>query len=337
MTEILVRVMNIIQRIRSMQELNLFAYAVFAVLLLFGIMNCLLGYRLLRFWVMLFGFAIGALGGAFCMYYIEAADMMYYLGAMVVGGLILGIVAFMSYRMGIFILGAGTGLLLSLYILHPTTSFVFFVCILIGVGLGVLGLKFCREVIIVVTSLAGGVLTGVSAAKLLGLAEFPYGILISAVAAGLGLLIQFMMNHPEEDEEEEEVEIRRKEAKRKQAEEEYFDQLAYEEMQREEELQRQMKRRKNQQVDFSLGEEATTVEKEAVQENMRQTPTGKKAKRVLNADEAALLEEQRQMKERMAAVAAIKAEAGAASETEAAGKRRRAKRADTVVDVRVGE
>ena len=44
------------------------ASAAFAVLLVFGVLNCILGYRLLRFWMMLFGFVIGAgigLGGAF--------------------------------------------------------------------------------------------------------------------------------------------------------------------------------------------------------------------------------------------------------------------------------
>lgn len=274
MTEILIRVMNIVNRVRNMQDLNMFAYAVFGLLLVFGIMNCVLGYRLLRFWVMLFGFGIGAVAGALCMYYVNAEDMMYYLGAMVIGGLVIGIIAFLSYRLGIFILGAGTGLLLSLYILHPTTSFVFFVCLLIGLGLGGLGLRFCREVIIVVTSLAGGLLTGVSAAKLFGLAEFPYGILISAGAAALGLLIQFAMNHPEEDEEDdEETEEQRREAKRKQEEDDYYDELAYEEMLREEEEQRQMRRKKVPVVDLNVEEVVKAVQREAgaASENMEET------------------------------------------------------------------
>lgn len=242
MTEILARVMNIVQRIRNMQELNMFALAVFGMLLIFGIMNCVLGYRLLRFWVMIFGFAVGAAIGVFCLYYANISEKMYYLAGMVIGGLVVGIIAFFSYRLGIFILGAGTGMLLSLYILHPTTSFVFFVCILFGIGLGLMGLKFCREVLIVATSLAGGVLTGVSAAKLLGLSEIPYGILISVAAAGLGLLIQFAMNRPVVEEQDKEEMERRREALRRKEEEDYFDELAYEEMQREEEIQ--MKKRK---------------------------------------------------------------------------------------------
>lgn len=366
MTEILIRVMNIVNRVRNMQDLNMFAYAVFAVLLVFGIMNCVLGYRLLRFWVMLFGFCIGAIGGALCMYYVDVADKMYYLGAMVIGGLVLGIIAFLSYRLGIFILGAGTGLLLSLYILHPTTSFVFFVCILIGIGLGGLGLKFCREVLIVVTSLAGGVLTGVSAAKLLGLAEVPYGIFISVAAAGLGLLIQFAMNRPEEDDEDEEdVEERRKEAKRRREEEDYFDELAYEEMQREEEAQRQMRRKKVPQI--NLTEDAGMLEKKVTPEknvsgkkktlqvdaevymSAEETKVARRkaasqteatAQMEVTAEEAAWLEERRQMKQRQAVVESVKAEAVATTENseDKNGRRnRKVKRVDAVVDVKVGE
>lgn len=321
MTEILIRVMNIIQRVRNMQELNMFAYAVFAVLLIFGIMNCILGYRLLRFWVMLFGFCIGAVAGAFAMYYIDASDAMYYLGAMLAGGIILGIVAFLSYRMGIFILGAGTGLLLSLYILHPTTSFVFFVCILIGIGLGVLGLKFCRQVIIVVTSLAGGVLTGVSAAKLLGLAEFPYGMLISVAAAGIGLLIQFAMNGSAEEEEEDdrERERRRREAKLRREEEEYYDELAYEEMQREAQEQRRERRRKHSQPEIPA-ENAAFTDEERVNAERAKVKKGKaKAAGIEAADAeaagaeaeemeveaAVLLEERRQRRHRKAVVKSV--------------------------------
>lgn len=240
MTEILVRVMNIIQRVRNMQELNMFAMAIFAVILGFGVMNCFFGYRLLRFWVMLFGFGLGAVGGAFVVYYVGVTEKMYYLAGMVVVGLLLGAIAFFSYRAGIFLLCAGSGMLLSIYVLHPTSSAVFFACVLIGIGLGCLGLKYCREVIIVVTSLAGGVLTGLAGAKLLGVTEFPFGILISLGAGGLGLALQFIMNRPEYVEEE--TEESRKEARKRQEDEDYFDELVYEEMEKEKQQRRAVKR-----------------------------------------------------------------------------------------------
>lgn len=225
MLDILTRAMNIAERVRNMQELSVIATGLFVVLLVFGIINCILGYRLLRFWMMLFGFGIGAGLGLFGVYRSGAEDKTIYLAAMVAAGVVLAIVAFLIFKAGIFILGAGLGLTLSTYIIHPTTSFTFFVCLLIGVGLGVVAMRYEREVIIVGTSLLGGVLTGVSLAKLGGMAEIPYGIGMSAGAAILGMLIQFALNKPKYvDEDEDEYEDDRKQKRKKErTDEDYLD------------------------------------------------------------------------------------------------------------------
>lgn len=227
MLDILTRAMSIAERVRNMQELSVIATGLFAVLLVFGIINCILGYRLLRFWMMLFGFGIGAGLGLFGIYRLGTQDKTIYLAAMVAAGVVLAIVAFLIFKAGIFILGAGLGLTLSIYVIHPTTSFTFFVCLMIGVGLGVVAMRYEREVIIVGTSLLGGVLTGVSLAKLGGMAEIPYGIGMSAGAAILGMLIQFALNKPkyvdgDEDDYEDEKE-RKQQHKRVKADEDYLD------------------------------------------------------------------------------------------------------------------
>ena len=58
-------IMNIAYRVRDMQIAGTLSMALFGVVLVFGIMNCVLGYRLLRFWMMIFGFLIGAGIGLF--------------------------------------------------------------------------------------------------------------------------------------------------------------------------------------------------------------------------------------------------------------------------------
>lgn len=73
-------------------------------------------------------------------------------------------------------------------------------------------MRWAREIIIVGTSLLGGVLSGVSVAKLGTLEQIPYGIAMSVGFALLGMLIQFAINKVDEDEEEPEE---RKPAKRK--------------------------------------------------------------------------------------------------------------------------
>ena len=58
MVDILKNIMNIAYRVRNMQIAGTLSMALFGVVLVFGIMNCVLGYRLLRFWMMIFGFSL---------------------------------------------------------------------------------------------------------------------------------------------------------------------------------------------------------------------------------------------------------------------------------------
>lgn len=201
--DILGRVMNIADRVRNMEELSSIAMAGFGVILLFGILNCVLGYRLLRFWMMLGGFGVGAALGFFGAYYMEVQDKMVYGGGMLIGGIVFAVIAFLIYKAGVFLLGAGIGWSLSIYIIHPTTSAVFFACILIGVGIGALAVKYCREVLIIATSIIGGVMAGLALGRIGGLAEFPYGIGMSLGFSLLGVLIQFAINKEDEEDDEE--------------------------------------------------------------------------------------------------------------------------------------
>lgn len=194
MMDILLRIMDIIERVRTAPSVSGAASVVFAILLVFGAVNCVLGYRLLRFWMMLFGFVIGAGIGFGVAFSMGARDRIVFIAAAAGVGLVLAVIAFLSYKVGIFVLGAGLGISVGVYVLHPTSSLVFFLCILAGVLLGSLAMKWAREVIIVGTSLMGGAMAGVSAAKLGGLADIPYGILLSVAFAFLGMLIQFAAN-----------------------------------------------------------------------------------------------------------------------------------------------
>ena len=60
MNDILQQIMNMIENTRTVPSISSFSMIGFTVLLIFGVINCILGYRLLRFWMMLCGFVIGA-------------------------------------------------------------------------------------------------------------------------------------------------------------------------------------------------------------------------------------------------------------------------------------
>lgn len=67
-------------------------------------------------------------------------------------------------------------------------------------------MRYAKGVIIVGTSILGGVLAGLSIAKIAGLAQFPYGVGMAAGIAILGMLIQFAINKDRYDEEDDEEE-----------------------------------------------------------------------------------------------------------------------------------
>lgn len=220
--DVLSRVFNILQRVGGMEQIGQFMTIVYGIVCVFGILNCLLGYRILRFWMMIFGFLIGAGAGFGVTYLSGVEDKMVIAGAMAGLGIVLAIVSFLVYRAGIFVLGFGIGISLSIYLVHPTSSFSFFLCILVGVGLGILAMRYAKGVIIIGTSILGGVLAGVSIAKIGGLEQFPYGVGMAVGIALLGMLIQFAINkdHYDDDEEDEdddepEEEMRRSGKKKK--------------------------------------------------------------------------------------------------------------------------
>ena len=120
MVDILKNIMNIAYRVRDMQIAGTLSMVLFGVVLVFGIMNCVLGYRLLRFWMMIFGFLIGAGIGLFAIHQIGFGEKVYYAVGMIGVGLVLAILSFAVFKAGIFIMGAGIGLTLTVYIIHPT-------------------------------------------------------------------------------------------------------------------------------------------------------------------------------------------------------------------------
>lgn len=202
MTDMFGSIVNIMGNLLDSDLVNRFMMAIFAVILVFGILNCILGYRLLRFWMMVGGFLVGGGLALIIVRTMGTQEKSMMMIAALVTGIIFAVIAFLIYKAGVFILAAGIGWALSIYFLHPTSSASFFACILIGVALGSMAVKYCREVLIVSTSLIGGVMAGGSLAKLGDLADFPYGLGMSVGFAIIGMLIQFAINKPASDNEE---------------------------------------------------------------------------------------------------------------------------------------
>ena len=101
MNDILQQIMNMIENTRTVPSISSFSMIGFTVLLIFGVINCILGYRLLRFWMMLCGFVIGAGIGFGAAYTGGVTEKYMYAVFMVGAGVLLAVIAFVSYKIGI--------------------------------------------------------------------------------------------------------------------------------------------------------------------------------------------------------------------------------------------
>ena len=110
--DMLSRGFDILQRAGGMEQISQLMVIVYGVLCVFGLLNCILGYRILRFWMMIFGFIIGAGAGFGVTYMSGVQDKMVIAGAMAGLGIVLAVVSFLIYRAGIFVLGFGIGITL---------------------------------------------------------------------------------------------------------------------------------------------------------------------------------------------------------------------------------
>lgn len=210
LSQLLVKFENLMLKIQNPTSPEMeMAVMVFAGgLLILGLLNVFLGFRLMRFWMMIGSLCMGAAAGIGGGWWFGLSNTV----SLCIGaglGIALAVLSFFVYNWGVFVLGMGMGCVLSIYIIHPTSSLSFFICLLLGVGVGILGMKFSRGILILGTSIIGGLLAGLCGAYLGGLSEvpgplgIPYGVLLGAGAAALGVLIQFATN-PEEEEEPEE-------------------------------------------------------------------------------------------------------------------------------------
>ncbi|MBR2258120.1 MAG: TMEM198/TM7SF3 family protein [Blautia sp.] len=188
---------EVLERLRYMQgDLPLLIRLAFSFLFFFGILNCILGYRLVRFWMMIFGFFAGAVSFliGLRLFDITFGERWMVYGGSLAAGLIFGAIAFFLYKVGIFVVVCVSGGMLSVYLLYPTSSAMFFLCILIGIGLGAAAIWFERPLVILTTSVFGGTCAGFFLARLLDLKERPYGIICCVVFSLIGMMIQILLN-----------------------------------------------------------------------------------------------------------------------------------------------
>lgn len=181
------RVMDFLARVA--EEIGLLQSSTAWVTLVIGVLNCFLGYRLLRAWISLAGFYMGVL-----LFYTLASHYtqngLIQIVAILAGGLFMGLVSFHIYRLGVFLLCTDIGTVVMSIILQPRDLLRFMICLGIGILIGSLGTAFIKPMVILNTALAGGFSTAVSAAALLKKDTDIKILILGAVLTAAGMIIQ---------------------------------------------------------------------------------------------------------------------------------------------------
>lgn len=153
------------------------------------------GYKLLKFWVSLAGFVIGAVLGAVAGVLLQG-EIPIVIGAVLAAGIIFACLAFFLYKVGIFIFVGVTGCVFVTTLLYGWigTEDVWWIAVIgvvAGMIAGIFAVKFIRTMVIVFTSMNGGATLAFTICPLIGIDSFGVLLITTVVLASMGLMWQF--------------------------------------------------------------------------------------------------------------------------------------------------
>lgn len=166
---------------------------VISVALVLSLLICFLGIKIFRILMALAGFLSGSMLGFWVAAAVFRQQIIYALAAGAVAGIILAVIAakirIVSTMMCTWIFGMMTLMIL----IRPSNLLWILICMGIGMVLTLISLKFSEPMIILVTSLAGGLGASYSAACFLGSLSWLSACGIGLIFAGIGLAVQFIL------------------------------------------------------------------------------------------------------------------------------------------------
>ncbi len=158
--------------------------------MVFAILNCFWGYQLMRLWMSLIGLVIGAIIGAILgLRFFDSRNMIFI--AAVVCGLLAAMLVNLIYRLGIVILCAGI-VFFTFELLFPVAAFgVHMGFLAVGIAAGLAAFAYEDLVVSWVTGICGGLLFGRTLFLLLGIENIYIALVVGALAAALGVRVQY--------------------------------------------------------------------------------------------------------------------------------------------------
>ncbi len=185
------------QKIHNIQDSAGQNMTALIVAVVIGLILCLFGLKLLRVLAAVAGLCVGMAIG------IPAAQLiglegLAFGGVMLACGVIMAILTCKFYRVGIFLWVFIIGALMGAVFLAPENIVTVIICLVIGLIAAVITAVFIEPLVIVISSINGGLTAGAAIASLIGFVNNPlvlYGI--SLALAVIGMIVQFMMRSRE--------------------------------------------------------------------------------------------------------------------------------------------
>lgn len=188
----------VINSLHLAEKIETYAMIFLLFEVIFGALNCFFGYKLLKVWMAVCGFIIGATGGfLIAARFLTERNIVF--GITAAAGIVGSVLAYQIYLVGVFFLGwmmsvaAVIAFVRSLPIGDKEKLVVIAAGVLLGLIVGVLIVKFARPSIILVTGISGGISTATAAFSLLKL-EQPVLVVTGAgiLLAIVGIMVQFL-------------------------------------------------------------------------------------------------------------------------------------------------
>lgn len=165
---------------------------VLAVLCAVGVLFCLLGLKIVRFWAVLVGLLLGLAGGTAAAYYLGMNESYIWIPGVVLG-VVLAVLGAWRYRFGVFLTVWASAGLTCVYIIRPADWVWGAVCLAAGLVLAVLAMRFITLLTMIVTAVGGAVLGGTAAYFLTSFRGMAIHIVICTVLGILGFLVQLLL------------------------------------------------------------------------------------------------------------------------------------------------
>lgn len=170
-----------------------------AVSAVIAVLNCFLGYRLLKLWVTLVGFVIGAVIGYFAtVEYVNNIGIAILTGLL--GGMLIGFLAFRVYLLGVFLISFVLVFSMFLRIQADSETLMLLVLgggLIVALAVGIAAVKFVRPAVIIITGISGGLGAASDFLMLMKDKEPVHVLGAGVILAVSGILVQFLTTRKE--------------------------------------------------------------------------------------------------------------------------------------------